>query len=127
MHHMYDEEIDSGEDPPVLIVNPLNKKALRISSDVIRVYQALKRKKLLWKSGQKIKVLKGAYAGCYKNNVYATIEYFLIEGFEGDSGAAGISLLFTVPRLFRAIKGGDGAPDIWETVGNAGINIGGKL
>ncbi|KAH1073467.1 hypothetical protein J1N35_025795 [Gossypium stocksii] len=29
--------------------------------------------------------------------------------------------------LFRAIKGGDGAPDIWETVGNAGINIGGKL
>lgn len=43
------------------------------------------------------------------------------------SAAAGISLLFTVPRLFRAIKGGDGAPDIWETVGNAGINIGGKL
>ncbi|MBA0686142.1 hypothetical protein Goari_013758, partial [Gossypium aridum] len=40
------------------------------------------------------------------------------------SAAAGISLLFTVPRLFRAIKGGDGAPDIWETVGNAGINIG---
>ncbi|KAG4172718.1 hypothetical protein ERO13_A11G015200v2 [Gossypium hirsutum] len=86
MHHRYDEEIDSGEDPPVLIVNPLNKKALGISSDVIRVHQALKRKELLWKSGQKIKVLKGAYAGCYKNNVYATIEYFLIEGFEGDSG-----------------------------------------
>nr|KJB41935.1 hypothetical protein B456_007G129100 [Gossypium raimondii] len=43
------------------------------------------------------------------------------------SAAAGISLLFTVPRLFRAIKGGDGAPDIWETVGNAGINIGGII
>ncbi|KAE8692024.1 Protein LOW PSII ACCUMULATION 1 [Hibiscus syriacus] len=43
------------------------------------------------------------------------------------SAAAGISLFFTVPRLIRAIKGGDGAPDIWETVGNAGINIGGII
>ncbi|KAA3475069.1 protein LOW PSII ACCUMULATION 1, chloroplastic [Gossypium australe] len=43
------------------------------------------------------------------------------------SAAAGISLLFTVPRLFHAIKGSDGAPDIWETVGNAGINIGGII
>lgn len=43
------------------------------------------------------------------------------------SAAAGISLLFTVPRLFRAIKGGDGASDIWETVGNTGINIGGII
>ncbi|KAM7521494.1 hypothetical protein LguiA_011396 [Lonicera macranthoides] len=39
--------------------------------------------------------------------------------------AAGISTFFTIPRLFNAIKGGDGAPDILETVGNAGINIGG--
>ncbi|KAK8711529.1 hypothetical protein V6N13_146810 [Hibiscus sabdariffa] len=43
------------------------------------------------------------------------------------SAAAGISLFFTVPRLILAIKGGDGAPDIWETVGNAGINIGGII
>ncbi|GMJ09174.1 LOW PSII ACCUMULATION1 [Hibiscus trionum] len=43
------------------------------------------------------------------------------------SAAAGISLLFTVPRLIRAIQGGDGAPDVWETVGNAGINIGGII
>ncbi|OMO63802.1 Tetratricopeptide-like helical [Corchorus capsularis] len=43
------------------------------------------------------------------------------------SAAAGISLLFTVPRLFRAIQGGDGAPDLWETVGNAAINIGGII
>ena len=42
------------------------------------------------------------------------------------SAAAGISLLFTIPRLIRAIQGGDGAPDIWETSGNVAINIGGK-
>ncbi|KAJ0980664.1 hypothetical protein J5N97_008919 [Dioscorea zingiberensis] len=41
------------------------------------------------------------------------------------SAAAGISTFFTVPRLIRAINGGDGAPDIWETAGNAAINIGG--
>ncbi|XWS46682.1 hypothetical protein CRYUN_Cryun14cG0088700 [Craigia yunnanensis] len=40
------------------------------------------------------------------------------------SAAAGISLFFTAPRLFRAIKGGDGAHDFLETVGNAAINIG---
>ncbi|XVF72593.1 hypothetical protein PTKIN_Ptkin12aG0133500 [Pterospermum kingtungense] len=43
------------------------------------------------------------------------------------SAAAGISLFFTVPRLFRAINGGDGAPDLWETAGNAAINIGGII
>ncbi|XP_047329124.1 protein LOW PSII ACCUMULATION 1, chloroplastic [Impatiens glandulifera] len=37
--------------------------------------------------------------------------------------AAGISTFFTIPRLFRAIVGGDGAPDLLETAGNAGINI----
>ncbi|CAA0828193.1 Protein LOW PSII ACCUMULATION 1- chloroplastic [Striga hermonthica] len=41
------------------------------------------------------------------------------------TAAAGISLLFTIPRLLRAIQGGDGAPDLLETAGNAGINIGG--
>ncbi|CAA3009793.1 LOW PSII ACCUMULATION 1, chloroplastic [Olea europaea subsp. europaea] len=39
--------------------------------------------------------------------------------------AAGISLFFTAPRLFRAIGGGDGAPDLLETVENVAINIGG--
>ncbi|GMJ14975.1 GAMMA-IRRADIATION AND MITOMYCIN C INDUCED 1 [Hibiscus trionum] len=86
MHNKYDEEIDSGEDQPIIVVSPSNNKALGISSDVIRVHQVLKRKGLLWKSGQKIKVLKGACAGCHKNNVYATIEHFLLEGFQGDSG-----------------------------------------
>lgn len=42
------------------------------------------------------------------------------------TAAAGISLLFTIPRLFSAIKGGDGAPDLLATSQNAGINIGGK-
>ncbi|CAA7056152.1 unnamed protein product [Microthlaspi erraticum] len=39
--------------------------------------------------------------------------------------AAGISTLFTVPRLIQAVRGGDGAPDLLETTGNAAINIGG--
>uniref|UniRef100_A0A5B7ATZ4 Uncharacterized protein n=1 Tax=Davidia involucrata TaxID=16924 RepID=A0A5B7ATZ4_DAVIN len=43
------------------------------------------------------------------------------------SAAAGISLFFTTPRLFRAISGGVDAPDIWETAGNAAINIGGII
>lgn len=42
------------------------------------------------------------------------------------SAAAGISLFFTIPRLIRAINGGDGAPDLWDTAGNAAINIGGN-
>nr|KYP51026.1 hypothetical protein KK1_027239 [Cajanus cajan] len=41
------------------------------------------------------------------------------------TAAAGISLFFTVPRLIRAINGGDGAPDLLATAGNAAINIGG--
>lgn len=41
------------------------------------------------------------------------------------SAAAGISTLFTIPRLFQAIQGGDAAPDLWETAGNAAINVGG--
>ncbi|KAH0462648.1 hypothetical protein IEQ34_010223 [Dendrobium chrysotoxum] len=43
------------------------------------------------------------------------------------SAAAGISMFFTVPRLIRAINGGDGAPVLWETVTNAGINVGGII
>lgn len=42
------------------------------------------------------------------------------------SAAAGISFFFTIPRLIRAIEGGDGAPDLWDTAGNAAINIGGN-
>ncbi|KAI5425031.1 variant 2 [Lathyrus oleraceus] len=40
--------------------------------------------------------------------------------------SAGISLLFNVPRILRVIQGGDGAPDLLETAGNAAVNIGGE-
>ncbi|XP_048504328.1 protein LOW PSII ACCUMULATION 1, chloroplastic isoform X2 [Beta vulgaris subsp. vulgaris] len=39
--------------------------------------------------------------------------------------AAGISTFFTIPLLFRAIQGGEGAPDLLGTAGNAAVNIGG--
>lgn len=42
------------------------------------------------------------------------------------SAAAGISLFFTIPRLIRAIQGGEGAPDLVETAQNVAINIGGN-
>ena len=42
------------------------------------------------------------------------------------TAAAGISLFFTLPRLFFAIQGGDGAPDVFATTQNAAINIAGK-
>ncbi|XP_027332090.1 structural maintenance of chromosomes flexible hinge domain-containing protein GMI1 [Abrus precatorius] len=86
MHRQYDEEFDAGEDKPVIIVGPANAKELGISSDVIRVHQVFKREEKSWKHGQKIKVLKGACAGCHQTTIYATIEYFLLEGFEGDTG-----------------------------------------
>ncbi|CAA6654273.1 unnamed protein product [Spirodela intermedia] len=41
------------------------------------------------------------------------------------TAAAGIATFFTVPRLLHAINGGDGAPDLLETAGNAAVNIGG--
>ncbi|XAR61317.1 hypothetical protein NMG60_11034977 [Bertholletia excelsa] len=39
------------------------------------------------------------------------------------TAAAGISMFFTIPKLFLAIRGGDNAPNLWETAGNAAINI----
>jgi hypothetical protein len=33
MHDRYDEVIERGEDQPLLVVSPLNKKKLAISSD----------------------------------------------------------------------------------------------
>ncbi|KAI3732452.1 hypothetical protein L1987_63657 [Smallanthus sonchifolius] len=41
------------------------------------------------------------------------------------TAAAGISLFFTIPRLFLAIQGGEGAPDILATAQNFAINVGG--
>ncbi|CAN0922576.1 Structural maintenance of chromosomes flexible hinge domain-containing protein GMI1 [Linum grandiflorum] len=86
MHELYDKEIESGEDDPVMVVSPANKKTLGISSDVFRVHEILHRKGASWKKDQNIKILRGAAAGFHKNNVYATIEYFVIEGMHGDAG-----------------------------------------
>ncbi|CAO2839738.1 unnamed protein product [Amaranthus hypochondriacus] len=41
------------------------------------------------------------------------------------AAAAGIATFFTVPRLFLAIQGGEGAPDLLATAENAAVNIGG--
>lgn len=41
------------------------------------------------------------------------------------SAAAGISTVINGPRLFRAIQGGENAPDVWEVAKNLGINIAG--
>ncbi|KAL2540263.1 gamma-irradiation and mitomycin c induced 1 [Abeliophyllum distichum] len=85
MHDLYDEEIDSGEDQPTLVVVPEKNKKLGISSDVVRIHKVIKRKGTSWEAGQKIKVLKGACAGCHKSNVYATLEYIVLEGLQGDA------------------------------------------
>lgn len=53
---------------------------------VVRVHCRIKRKGVSWRCGQKIKILKGACAGVHNNNVYATLEYFLLEGLQGDGG-----------------------------------------
>ncbi|XP_062026605.1 structural maintenance of chromosomes flexible hinge domain-containing protein GMI1-like [Rosa rugosa] len=88
MHSQYDDddEADCGEAQPVFVVSPANKKELRISSEVARVHKSVTRNGRTWKCGQRIKLLKGACAGVQKNNVYATIEYFLLEGLQGESG-----------------------------------------
>lgn len=49
------------------------------------MHRVIKRKGASWKSGQNVKILKGA-VGCPRNNLYATLEYVLLEGFQGDSG-----------------------------------------
>ncbi|XP_010519435.1 PREDICTED: uncharacterized protein LOC104798901 isoform X2 [Tarenaya hassleriana] len=90
MHHCYDREAESTADEGILIVDsendPLDKNALRILGDVVRVHECLKRKGVSWSRGQNIKILKGACAGVHSNNIYATIDYFLVEGFQGEAG-----------------------------------------
>ncbi|XP_062073428.1 structural maintenance of chromosomes flexible hinge domain-containing protein GMI1-like isoform X2 [Humulus lupulus] len=106
MHMKYDEEVDHGEDEPILALmpSPAKGKTIGMSCDsmnekgkafgflnligkkIERVHQVFKRNGITWKAGQKIKLLKAACAGVYKNNVYATIEYFVLGGFQGDPG-----------------------------------------
>lgn len=52
----------------------------------MRVHKVMKRKGKSWERGQKIKIMKGACGGVHKNDVYATIDYFLIENFEDETG-----------------------------------------
>ena len=51
------------------------------------------------------------------------VRKFLYFGF---ALAAGIATLFTVPRLIAAFQGGENAPDLLDTVGNLGVNVGGE-
>ncbi|KAF5189580.1 Structural maintenance of chromosomes flexible hinge domain-containing protein gmi1, partial [Thalictrum thalictroides] len=84
MHDKYDEESVCGEDDPIVVVlNPHNKKGLGISSNVVRAHKVIKRNGNTWKSGQHIKICKGA-VGCHKNNLYAALEYIVLEGLEED-------------------------------------------
>ncbi|KAI3458000.1 hypothetical protein Pfo_014663 [Paulownia fortunei] len=83
MHDCYDEEIDGGLDEPTLIVVSSKIKKLGITSDVLRVHKKIQRRGTCWTSGQKIKVLKGACPGCHKTNVFATLQYIILEGLPG--------------------------------------------
>ncbi|XP_011069367.1 uncharacterized protein LOC105155197 isoform X1 [Sesamum indicum] len=85
MHDRYDEEIDGGLDQATLVVVSSNFKKLGISSDVVRVHEKIEWKGTCWAAGQKIKVLKGACPGCHKNNVFATLEYIILQGLPGDA------------------------------------------
>ncbi|CAA7023350.1 unnamed protein product [Microthlaspi erraticum] len=85
MHDTHDEEAASGQDEPTVVVE-FDKKALNISHDAVRVHKVITRKGKSWRRGQNIKILKGACAGVHHCNVYATIDYFIIEGFEDEPG-----------------------------------------
>lgn len=86
MHESFDEEVECGDGEATLILNPSNGKDLGISNKVIRVLTQIKRKGYLWKASQKIKILKGAADP--RKDLYATLEYILCEGFDGDPGEA---------------------------------------
>ncbi|CAH9140870.1 unnamed protein product [Cuscuta epithymum] len=90
MHDTYDCEVESGDDQPIIVFSSENKKELGTSSDVLRVHEVIQRKGITWRSGQKIKVLKGACAGFHKKNIFATLEFVILEGCEGDGGDARI-------------------------------------
>ncbi|CAN4085710.1 unnamed protein product [Withania somnifera] len=86
MHDRYDEEIECGEDQPTFVVSPSHKKELGVSSEVLRIHKVFQRRGITWKSGQKIKILKGAFRGFHKNNIFATLEFIILEGWQGDPG-----------------------------------------
>ncbi|KAH9724084.1 Structural maintenance of chromosomes flexible hinge domain-containing protein GMI1 [Citrus sinensis] len=121
MHDHYDAEKDCGVDQPILLVGHKNIKPLVISTDVARVHKVVKKKGAMWKSGQKVKLLKGAYAGIHNNDVYATIEYFVIEGLQGDAG--GEARIICRPLAVPDEKG----CVLAVNNGNASLHIGSSL
>ncbi|KAK4480487.1 hypothetical protein RD792_013561, partial [Penstemon davidsonii] len=85
MHDRYDDESDTGLDEPNFAFIPSKDKKHGGTSEVVRLHKEIKRKGTLWKAGQSIKIIKGACTGFHKNNVYATIEYIIFEGSQGDA------------------------------------------
>ncbi|KAL6542642.1 hypothetical protein OROMI_024244 [Orobanche minor] len=86
----------------IIIVSSKIKK-LDLTSDVLRVHKKIQRKGRCWSACQNIKVLKGACAGCHKANVYATLEYIILEGLQGD--ASGEARLICRPLGLPENKG----------------------
>ncbi|CAO2838616.1 unnamed protein product [Amaranthus hypochondriacus] len=86
MHSKYDDDCNLGIDEPDVIVDASNAEELGISTGAWRVHKAISRKGKSWNRGQKVKILKGAGPGCHKNNIFATLEYFLLEGIEENVG-----------------------------------------
>ncbi|KAL6508311.1 hypothetical protein OROHE_021853 [Orobanche hederae] len=86
MHDRYDEEVDSGPDEPTIVIVSSKIKNLDTSSGVLRVHKMIWRKGMCWTAGLKIKVLKGACAGVHSQNLFATLEFIILEGLQGDAG-----------------------------------------
>ncbi|KAL8550899.1 hypothetical protein ACS0TY_000106 [Phlomoides rotata] len=85
MHDCYDDEITGGLDEPIIVLVSSMRKKLGITAEVVRVHKKIMRKGQCWTAGQKIKVLKGACPGCHNSNVYATLEYIILQGLPGDA------------------------------------------
>ncbi|XP_042031855.1 structural maintenance of chromosomes flexible hinge domain-containing protein GMI1-like [Salvia splendens] len=62
MHDRYDEETEDAS-------KEKKNKKLDLKSSVLRFHKEIQRKGRFWKAGLNIKILKGACAGCHKNNV----------------------------------------------------------
>ncbi|KAI3983927.1 hypothetical protein MKX01_021761 [Papaver californicum] len=83
MHDAYDKELSCGQDPPILVVHPSNKKGLRITSVAVSVHKFIKRKGESWKAGDLIKIIPLNK----QKIIYATLEFILLEGFQGKGEA----------------------------------------
>nr|KAJ0190836.1 hypothetical protein LSAT_V11C800414090 [Lactuca sativa] len=80
------KELHIANKEPVFIVNFTNKE-LHIANNGENLKKI---DSTALDSGQKIKILKGACAGFHKTNIYATLEYIILEGFQGDAVEAWI-------------------------------------